>query len=1663
MTLGMQPAASAGALLARIQALYDQGKLVAAHDLGKALGPLASWPGTQGQVLAGRLAGQLGAGRLSDALLLRAARADPQSLLAAYYRTFVLLQRRGTFIAWEAVRDFTVAPDSNREQRADWLGLSAYIYALLRDFEVAERDYARAVELVPDRPVRWVERSTLSELQDRYDEALEAAEQAMGADPGSRRAVQQTARLLTLHERTADAIALLRGKLQDIDSPRLAFHLAQLEYDTGDYDAALASLTRGEKLAVIADKSRADWLAQRRCDAWLHLGDLDCALEQARASRSPNYKAFLERVESGRHENRRVQLPVGFVRQHHMTCAPATLTAISRYWSRPAEHLEVAEDICYDGTPHHSERRWAVEHGFLAREFRVTWEATRALIERGVPFTLTTVYASYAHLQAVIGFDALQGTLVIRDPTEPTHAEFVEKPFFEWSQGNGPRGMLLVPSEETHRVDGIVLPEAEQYDLLHAVQDALVAHRRDDALALCERLAGLAPQQRIALEARRSVANYDANDVDALAAVEALLRLFPEDIPLRLHKAGLLSVLRPHAEHLDYLQEQLDSKVSDSMFALRLAQGLMGDAREHPRALKLLRRVLRSQPHSAEAWSTAAEFHWQRGGHHWATQMYRIASTLQPTHEGSALAYFRAARKVREEERALAYLRERVTRLGKLSRAPWQTLHFGLEELERTAEGLQELAAALAAYPDDAALMLFAARQLARTGDFERASPLLERVRQGTRRSDWLRTAATIHQYAGDLPQALALTREVTALAPLEMGAQREVVRLIDAVEGRAAAIAHLREAAVRFPHHWGLNQLLVEWLADEPLAEQEQAVRTLLAIGPDAAWAQRELASVLAQQRRFDEALQELEQARALAPEAQAFHTTAAFVALLRGDRAAVRGACRNALAISVDNDYALHRLLESCVTLEERREQLAFVYQELKRQVTRGDGMYTFQQVARGTYEPEELLAILREALAVRPDLWHAWAAVGRQLAAMNRLDEALDLCDEAVRRFPLLPRMHAERAELMRLRGERAAEQDSLREALRLSPGWAHACCRLADSLEAGGDLAGSRAALESAVRHAPGESYLHGYFADVLWRQDERALSLEHLTRALRLDPGYEWAWTALRSRGEECGEPQRAIALAHEITASRSADMRAWLGLAAVTADQSERLHALERAVQLGPLAVRAHSRRVQALVDTGRFDEALAALAGTAWGEALPTELRAQRARIEAARGDLSAGVTTMREVLSTDPQYLDGWAALADWYLELRDSAGYLAAAEQLQRLAPNDPHALGYLAHANRLHGTRVDVRPWLQRALQLKPDYAWAAGELFDLELEAGSLEAARSALEVLKTHFPSASTQGREIELHARRRDKHAAMRRYRELLRVSGEEREAVRVAASALVAAGWRYDLQEALDIAVRDPATHPSAGTVWVNVSLDILGSRFMPPREVLENGALGRAAGEAYLEDLAKTRSKTRLLRFVRRMRGWLAADTPTWGAVGYALLEAGLTERARRWLGDWRGREGVKPWMLLNAACALRDQGEDADAAAVSRHALSLPPDHARTSHELWLAADAALAGWHEEATQRLARVQMAESDTYYQSLMLLAQALLVMDEPARGAASDRYLEALALLRRARAVQRSTRRYPALRRMVDRTLWRAALTRAGRPALAAPLFCWLWLTIG
>src|SRR5262249_31308863 len=163
-----------------------------------------------------------------------------------------------------------------------------------------------------------------------------------------------------------------------------------LQIELGRFAEARQYLERFAELAPLLEKGFAKWLTARRSDAAYYDGDFGQAVTWAKQMGEPFYDDLAKHLAERPGDGKRTLLPVGFVRQHYLTCAPATLAAIASYWQMPSDHLEVAAEICYDGTPDHSERHWAELHGWLAREFSVTWESAIALLDRGIPFTFTT-------------------------------------------------------------------------------------------------------------------------------------------------------------------------------------------------------------------------------------------------------------------------------------------------------------------------------------------------------------------------------------------------------------------------------------------------------------------------------------------------------------------------------------------------------------------------------------------------------------------------------------------------------------------------------------------------------------------------------------------------------------------------------------------------------------------------------------------------------------------------------------------------------------------------------------------------------------------------------------------------------------------------------------------------------------------------------------------------------------------------------------------------------------------------------------------------------------------------------------------------------------------------------------------------------------------------
>ncbi|MCC6510880.1 MAG: hypothetical protein IT423_17390, partial [Pirellulaceae bacterium] len=540
-------------VLLEVTRLYDQGRYLDALAAGSALGELTKWPGAEGRVLAGRLAGNLGSPRLARVLHWLAAREYPDDPTAQYYAAMGYWSRFGSVHAWRRYRNRNLPPGASHTLTADWLALKALMLSAMRDFSRAEPFMIEALELDPDSAWLHVELSDLLDRQDLHEDALQAAREALKLRPYFRPAVQAAAYRLVQLRRDDEAMELLSDAANRLQSGEVWCQLAALQRELKDYQAAWDSLARAEQFWPLAksDGDHMKWLAGERCDVAYFLGRYEEAIQLAEKTERPFFQRLIERLKTAMTHQQtsgsdlapapRVQLPVPFVRQFHDTCVPATLTSIAHYWQKPVKHEEIVQRICYEGTRGYDERRWAEENGFHAREFRITEGSVERLIRAGVPMTLTTVDPGSAHSQGIVGIDIYRGTLLVQDPNERSVGEAASDKFLDHYASTGPRGMVMVPDDQVQRIVGIELTDADLYDDHYLADCALAKHDRQTALDALQRMQQRAPDHRLTLQCQLSLARYDADPTDQMSLVEKLLAQFPTDANLLLMKVGLLT------------------------------------------------------------------------------------------------------------------------------------------------------------------------------------------------------------------------------------------------------------------------------------------------------------------------------------------------------------------------------------------------------------------------------------------------------------------------------------------------------------------------------------------------------------------------------------------------------------------------------------------------------------------------------------------------------------------------------------------------------------------------------------------------------------------------------------------------------------------------------------------------------------------------------------------------------------------------------------------------------------------------------------------------------------------------------------------------------------------------------------------------------------------
>src|SRR5690242_3127220 len=626
-------------LITEIQNLYNDGLCVRALAAGCAIAPLERWRGVDAAILAGRLANNLGAHRIGVRQHARAYRTAPERTQTRAYHLALMLGMRGPVFVWQRFRQYERELLQNPASETEGEGweylftIGARICGMFRDFNRAE-EYFKTAERHPSAfPWLLIERSAIQCMQECWDDALQMSLRALELRSGYRPAVQQAAQCLHTLNQNDEALRLLRNAVGQQESIPLLQQLASLEMDLERYEDALATLDRAEQLSPILDASNRKWMSMQRCRAAGAAGNLSLAEHAARQVGDDYHLALAERLKNNAHSWQRKQMTVPFIQQFRTTCVPATLTMLRHFWQLPADQVEVAEAICYDGTPTHRTRQWAESRGMTAREFTLTWDLAVALLDRQVPFAVFTAEATGGHVQVAVGYDELRRTLIIRDPAFPQIREVEMESFLRQYRASGPACMVLLPANEVERINGLLFPDSELYDRLRRIQAALERHQRAEAGTVFAELRAQTPDHWLTLTSGRAIHVYDTNSPALIQCLDHLLALFPEDGNLLLAKLGSLRETSRREERLDLLQTICARPTADPVFQQQLALELMVDARRDRETELALRRSLRFQPFNAFTLGTLANHYWKQRRFEEALDIYRFAAYLDDRKE----------------------------------------------------------------------------------------------------------------------------------------------------------------------------------------------------------------------------------------------------------------------------------------------------------------------------------------------------------------------------------------------------------------------------------------------------------------------------------------------------------------------------------------------------------------------------------------------------------------------------------------------------------------------------------------------------------------------------------------------------------------------------------------------------------------------------------------------------------------------------------------------------------------------------------------------------------------------------------------------------------------------------------------------------------------------
>ena len=1517
--------------MAKVRSLMEAGLSLKAWNVVSHCSDYRMWPEGESRRLAALIGSRLGSHRWSNVLDWKNWKSFPENDDYFYRAQFVRLGKGRWWEAMQAISARLKSGVKNPNDRADMQALQGWFLGNLRDFERAFPLLDQAIANDEKRAWPWVEKAAVLQTADRREEALEAVEQALVLKPLYRPAVLLQLDLLEELRRKDEMEEILKIAHRETELGSYSTRLHALCSERDQWQSALDYLDEYEALSPLLDKGGQEWLAGRRADLYLDSGEVTRFFTEAEKTGKVSYQKrvakHLKETEGQSHQRKKLSVP--FIRQHSMTCAPATLASIAAFWGKEHDHLQIADAICYDGTPWHKERNWARENGFETREFKITRESAKALLNRGVPFTLSTAWATGAHLQACVGYDEFQDALVIRDPTNSGSVEMSHGGLEEQNPIEGPRGMVLIPKDKIELLEGLSFPDEAVYDAHHDFASALSKHNRPEAkkaLVQMEETAG--KEHPFVWWCRQRLASYDSNASEELVWLDRLVERFPKVERFRYWRLNTLYSLARRDAREKSLREIVGQKKCSTVFYSELGELYAEDDRDYVLANHFLQKAMRVSPTEEVAYASLARAKWARFEREEATELYRLASTLNCFFEPYANSYFQACVSMGQRDEGLAFLKERVENFGQKQGGPWLTLIEGYFQLNRVQEAKAKLEEACLMLPNDGQLLLEAAERQSSWGEAEEAWKTMERAKGHVGERQWYEAVGRMAGFLGERKKALAAWEKVASLAPALMPAHRALARIYEE-EKAGAALGYLREKLLEQPEHPSLLGLFADWCGAEDAAEAEEALRRGLAIQPNWPWAIRERALQLELLKRNDEALMEARRAAELASfDSGSWGILAGL--LWRQDRDKESEDCaKKALRLEIDYTWAIDLYMTAVRKRGVGEEGLEFLKEEIEKQVSTGEVVFSYRQHAYRHREPKDLLVELKRLCEQRPDLWQTWSAVKDQSMAMNDLIEAKKATEELVRRFPLLPRSYTERAEVSHAAGSYDAEITDLQKALEISPSWDFAARRLSEALERCERSDEALEVLKQASNAEPLVAANHGMVARLLAMKDEKEESYQRMKQAVRVDSSYDYGWGELANWSLEQERVSELRDLLAEVD-PLSQHLAGWWDtkrrILQHIGDEEEAFAVATDGVKRFPRSRELRDQLILLHCDKSNYEEALRACQPPENEGPWDRMLAGRHAWVQMEAGYPREAIEATRKLVEKEPDYVWAWGNLMRWHYNRQNWEECLEASTRVIRLDPEDSTAWGHRGDAARSLDKMEEAEESFEKAYLLDPDYRYGGRELLEIYVNKGSYGQAREIWKSLTHYTPDAFilVDGMTIELADKQLEQVTEMTD--ELLANDFSD------SADPLEYAEWAFDKhkQTALwdERLSQKMKENPSRAIVnaWMRASLK-RGNRTKAVRRLKKMKLPFEQKAGAWsllLENFYAQGESDSSNELIRKNWSEFRSDQETWTEGGYNLLHMGKADDVSRWYRDWKERgEQVSARDYLNiTTMALRN---------------------------------------------------------------------------------------------------------------------------------------------